>query len=82
MFNMVAHDAFTHALTNPLLSNEIFTEDTFGKIGWKYVRETTTLKQVVNRVVKGPSTVCEFAIDGEHVDRAQDTADAFASNFV
>ena len=70
MFYMVAHDAFTHALTNPLLSNEVFKPETFGKIGWKYVQQTTTLKQIVNRVVKGPSTVCEFALNGEHVDGA------------
>lgn len=70
MFSMVAHDAFTFALTNPLLSNEVFTSKTFGDVGWKYVQTTTTLKQVVALVVKDPSTICEFAMDGIHTDRA------------
>ncbi|MEM7299509.1 MAG: peroxidase family protein [Pseudomonadota bacterium] len=69
MFYMVAHDAFTHALTNPLLSNEVFTQDTFGGVGWKYVQEVKSLKQVVANVVDS-STVCEFAINGIHADRA------------
>jgi len=69
MLNMVAHDAFTHALTNPLLSNEIFVEDTFSPIGWRYVQDITTLKKVVEAVVSNPETVCEFAINGHHQDR-------------
>lgn len=69
MLNMVGHDAFTHALTNPLLSNEIFKEETFGKIGWKYVQQTNTLSQIVVRVVSDPSTICQFAYNGEHTDR-------------
>lgn len=69
MFYMVAHDAFTHALTNPLLSKEIFKPITFGDVGWKYVQRTTTLKQVVDLVVHDPSTICEFALNGVHVDR-------------
>lgn len=69
MFNMVGHDAFTHALTNPLLSSEVFVEDTFGAIGWKYVQETISLKQVVERVIEDPATICEFAMNGEHTDR-------------
>ncbi|MEP6356052.1 MAG: peroxidase family protein [Hyphomicrobiales bacterium] len=70
MLNMVAHDAFTHALTNPLLSNEIFVEKTFGQVGWDYVNRVTTLKQVIAEVVETPGTICEFAINGEHLDRA------------
>lgn len=69
LFYMVAHDAFTHALTNPLLSNEIFHEDTFGEVGWRYV-QTTTLSQVVGQVVSGPKPTCEFAVDGVHTDKA------------
>lgn len=70
MFNMVAYDAFTHVLTNPLLSNEIFRPSTFGDVGWKYVRTITTFRQVGALVVKDPSTFCNLAMDGNHVDRA------------
>lgn len=68
MLNMVAHDAFTHALTNPLLSNEVFNKNTFGKVGWRHVQEITTLQQVVSNVVDTKSTVCHFALNGEHND--------------
>lgn len=63
MFNMVAHDAFTHALTNPLLSNQVFVEDTFSDVGWKIINTTKTLEQIVGRVV-GPQEefVCDFAV--------------------
>lgn len=70
MFNMVAHDAFTHALTNPLLSNAAFHEETFGAVGWGYVQNVSTLKEVVENVVSGQSVMCEFAYNGEHTDRA------------
>ena len=70
MFNMVAHDAFTHALTNPLLSNAVFKEETFGRVGWKYVQQISTLKAIVDSVVTGQPVECEFAYNGEHRDRA------------
>lgn len=70
MFQMVAHDAFTHALTNPLLAKEIFDNPTtFGDVGRQYVRDVKTLKQVVDLVVPGGTTVCEFAMDGVHTDK-------------
>lgn len=69
LFNMVAHDAFTHALTNPLLSKEVFREDTFGPIGWKYIQEVTTLSGIVTHVVNGKSPTCHFAMNGVHTDR-------------
>lgn len=69
MFYMVAHDAFTHALTNPLLSKALFSEATFGEIGYRYVQKITRLQQVVDLVVSGTSTKCQFAYNGEHKDR-------------
>lgn len=60
MLNMVAHDAFTHALTNPLLSEQVFQEDTFSQTGWDIIHSTSTLKQIVERVTQTGDVCCEF----------------------
>ena len=58
---MVAHDAFTQALTNPLLSNEVFKMETFGKTGWWYIKNTKRLEDMVRRVVPDDTgLVCSF----------------------
>ncbi len=49
MVTMVANDAFTQALTNPLLAEAVHTEDAFGKEGLRIVKETKTLAQVIAR---------------------------------
>lgn len=49
MTTMVANDAFTQALTNPLLAAAIYNDETFGKQGLPIVSETRTLAQVVAR---------------------------------
>lgn len=46
---MVAVDAFSHALTNPLLSKHVFAENTFSKPGWEAVNETGSLADLVER---------------------------------
>lgn len=46
---MVAYDAFTQALTNPLLARNIYNEDTFSAAGLKVIDTTETLKQIVVR---------------------------------
>jgi prostaglandin-endoperoxide synthase 2 len=46
---MVAHDAFTQALTNPLLAENVFNEDTFSAEGMKIIKATNTPAQVVAR---------------------------------
>ena len=46
---MVANDAFTQALTNPLLARNVFTEDTFSAAGMKIIEETHSLKQILAR---------------------------------
>ena len=46
---MVANDAFTQALTNPLLAREIHTVETFGPEGLEIVHATRRLAQVVAR---------------------------------
>lgn len=49
MVRMVAHDAFTHALTNPLLSKHVYGEKTFSEKGLEIIDSTSTLFDVVNR---------------------------------
>ena len=49
MTTMVANDAFTQALTNPLLAEAVHNEATFSKAGYAIVRETRTLAQVIAR---------------------------------
>ena len=46
---MVANDAFTQALTNPLLSESVHNAATFGEAGLEIVRATRRLAQVVAR---------------------------------
>ena len=46
---MVANDAFTQALTNPLLAENVFNEDTFGTEGLEIIRATRTLAEVIVR---------------------------------
>ena len=58
---MVAHDAFTQALTNPLLCKRVYGKDTFSAVGLKIVEETSTLRQLVERNVTGEAD-CSFEI--------------------
>ena len=54
MTTMVAGDAFSQALTNPLLSMNIFNEDTFSKYGMELINDTSSLGDLVKRnVVSG-----------------------------
>ncbi len=46
---MVANDAFTQALTNPLLAEHVHTADTFSEEGLEIVRTTRTLARVIAR---------------------------------
>jgi len=49
----VALDAFSQALTNPLLSRHAFTPATFSRTGWNAIRRTNTLRDVVDWNVPG-----------------------------
>jgi hypothetical protein len=49
----------------------LFDEATFGKIGYRYVKKTTSLQQVVDLVVPGNSTKCDFAFGGKHADKVE-----------
>ena len=46
---MVGYDAFTQALTNPLLAPQVFTESTFTRAGLRIIRRTATLQQILAR---------------------------------
>lgn len=54
---MVANDAFTQALTNPLLARNVFTEATFTKTGMKIIKQTKSLQQIVARNSTKPDEV-------------------------
>lgn len=46
---MVAFDAFSLALTNPLLSEHVYNEMTFTKEGMKVIADTKRLQDIINR---------------------------------
>jgi len=48
---MVGIDAFSQALTNPLLARNIFNTDTFSKYGMKVILETKSISDIVQRNV-------------------------------
>lgn len=52
MTRMVGYDAFTHALTNPLMSINVYNENTFSKVGLSIIEQTSTLADIVKRNVK------------------------------
>jgi len=49
MTTMVAYDAFTQALTNPLLARNVFNEATFSTTGMAIIKGTKSLQQIVAR---------------------------------
>ena len=51
ILRMVAVDAFSQALTNPLLSENVFKPSTFSNIGWEMINGPNLLKDIVARNV-------------------------------
>ena len=49
ILRMVAVDAFSQALTNPLLSKSVFHKETFSKPGWDAIQSTASLRELLNR---------------------------------
>lgn len=45
----VGIDAFSQALTNPLLAEHIFNPETFSPVGWEVIQTTTCLADLVER---------------------------------
>ncbi|WP_329080532.1 MULTISPECIES: peroxidase family protein [unclassified Streptosporangium] len=61
MTTMVAYDAFTQALTNPLLARNVFNEATFTGVGLDLIKKTKSLQQIVARNSTSPESVrCTF----------------------
>lgn len=52
MLTMVAYDAFTQALTNPLLSREVYGANTFSDVGLGEIEKTEKLADLVRRNVR------------------------------
>ena len=52
---MVAFDAFSQALPNPLVSPRIFNETTFSAVGWEIVNDDQRISDIVHRNVPEPS---------------------------
>lgn len=48
---LIGIDAFSQALTNPLLSPNIFNKETFSDVGWEILQNTNTVSDLVNRNV-------------------------------
>ncbi|HMF36375.1 MAG TPA: peroxidase family protein, partial [Isosphaeraceae bacterium] len=46
---LVGVDAFSQALTNPLLSHNVYNSDTFSRAGWTIIHETKSLAEIVRR---------------------------------
>ena len=59
---MVAVDAFSQALPNPLLSRSVFKPETFTKVGWDSIQNTSKLSDVVLRNNPGGSSTGRIAM--------------------
>ena len=57
MGRMVGVDAFSQALTNPLLAERVYQVKTFSELGMKIVNETKTLNDIVQRNIANPPQV-------------------------
>ncbi|MDQ1634324.1 MAG: prostaglandin-endoperoxide synthase 2, partial [Frankiaceae bacterium] len=57
MTTMVAHDAFTQALTNPLLGARVFNDETLSPLGMQIYESTGSLREIVARNAADPEAV-------------------------
>ena len=57
---LVGIDAFSQALTNPLLAENIFNEDTFSPVGFDIIQNTNTVSELVHRNI--PQTDQKYKI--------------------
>ena len=53
MGTMVGVDAFSQALTNPLLADGIFEQATFARAGWEAISATSRLQDLLDRNTPG-----------------------------
>lgn len=54
---MVAHDAFTHILTNPLLAREVHVPEIYSEAGLALIEERATFADIVARNTEGEGDV-------------------------
>lgn len=54
---MVANDAFTQALSNPLLARNVFNEETFSPLGMEVITGTNSLQEIAARNATSPEEV-------------------------
>lgn len=57
MGRMVGVDAFSQALTNPLLARRVYQVRTFSELGMKIIEQTKTLNDIVQRNIANPPQV-------------------------
>jgi prostaglandin-endoperoxide synthase 2 len=62
MTAMVGMDAFSQALTNPLLSQNLYNEEHLSKVGMDSIRSTSTLADIVRRTTKIGHGRASFAL--------------------
>jgi prostaglandin-endoperoxide synthase 2 len=65
---MVSVDAFSHALTNPLLAPLVFNAETFSAEGMATIKATATLKNVVERNVAQPPGSFNVTMELDGID--------------
>ncbi|MES2625374.1 MAG: peroxidase family protein [Pseudomonadota bacterium] len=54
---MVGYDAFTHALTNPLMATAVHNEETFSKPGFELISKPVAMADIIHRNIKDSKTV-------------------------
>ena len=59
---MVAFDAFTQVLTNPLVAPHVYGPQTFSATGMAIIEETSTIKQLVSRNVPQGADDCHISL--------------------
>ena len=62
MMYMVGGDAFSQALTNPLLANGIYCEDCFSDVGMEALKATSTFADIVRRNTQSTGGKVSFDI--------------------
>ncbi len=65
---MVALDAFSHALTNPLLSPYVYNEKTFTVEGMSSITQTACLSDIASRNLPGGGTGLHITMDNPAYD--------------
>jgi len=62
---MVAHDAFTHILTNPLLAHEVHCPDVYSEAGMAWIEQRSTFAEVAQRACEDePDLTADFRAPG------------------